>query len=108
MSDGLFDDLEELPHEEIEDKVKQLERDLRSLDDEFNSLRQDRRSQVDIVKSLRGAVGGIEEANSERRNLLREFHEIKKKADKKEIIDESTIYPTSGFCVRRMDDRHTL
>ena len=82
MSDGLFDDLEELPHEEIEDKVKQLERDLRSLDDEFNSLRQDRRSQVDIVKSLRGAVGGIEEANSERRNLLREFHEIKKKADK--------------------------
>lgn len=54
MSDGLFDDLEELPHEEIEDKVKQLERDLRSLDDEFNSLRQDRRSQVDIVKSLRG------------------------------------------------------
>ena len=38
MSDGLFDDLEELPHEEIEDKVKQLERDLRSLDDEFNLL----------------------------------------------------------------------
>ena len=37
MSDGLFDDLEELPHEEIEDKAKQLERDLRSLDDEFNS-----------------------------------------------------------------------
>ena len=82
MSDGLFDDLEELPHEEIEDKNKQLERDLRSLDDEFNSLRQDSRSTVVIVKSLRGAVGGIEEANSERRNLLREFHEIKKKADK--------------------------
>ena len=36
MKEGLFDDLEDLPHGEIEDKVKQLDRDLRSLDEEFN------------------------------------------------------------------------
>ena len=56
MSEGLFDDLEALPHVEIDEKSKQLERDLRSLDDEFNSLRQERRSQVEIVKSLRSAI----------------------------------------------------
>ena len=53
MSEGLFDDLEALPHVEIDEKSKQLERDLRSLDDEFNSLKQERRAQVEIVKSLR-------------------------------------------------------
>ena len=36
MNDGLFDDLEALPHAEIEDMVKQLDRDLRSLEEEFN------------------------------------------------------------------------
>ena len=35
MSDGLFDDLEELPHDEIEEMVKQLDRDLRSLEEDF-------------------------------------------------------------------------
>ena len=65
MSDGLFDDLEALPHEEIEEMVKQFDRELRSLDEEFNSLRQERRNQVEIVKSLRGAFDGIQEVNSE-------------------------------------------
>ena len=92
MKEGLFDDLEDLPHGEIEDKVKQLDRDLRSLDEEFNSLRQDRRSQVEIVKSLRGAFDGMEEVNSERRTLLRDFHEIKKKADKhRELRDRVNV-----------------
>ena len=92
MSDGLFDDLEALPHDEIEERVKQLERELRSLDEEFNSLRQERRNQVEIVKSLRGAFDGIQEVNSERRVLLSEFHEIKKKADKhRELRDRVNL-----------------
>ena len=110
MSDGLFDDLEELPYDEIEDKVKQLDRDLRSLEDEFHSLRQDRRSQVEIVKSLRGAVGGIEEANSERRNLLREFHEIKKKADKERTLRDRvnlSIPPPASVLEEWMTDTHS-
>ncbi|MFL2972041.1 MAG: hypothetical protein ACJZ4M_06715 [Candidatus Thalassarchaeaceae archaeon] len=110
MSDGLFDDLEELPYDEIEDKVKQLDRDLRSLEDEFHSLRQDRRSQVEIVKSLRGAVGGIEEASSERRNLLREFHEIKKKADKERTLRDRvnlSIPPPASVLEEWMTDTHS-
>ena len=110
MSDSLFDDLEELPHEEIEDKAKDLDRELRSLDDEFKSLRQDRRSQVDLVKSLREAVGGIEEANSERRSLLRNFHEIKKKADKERKLRDKvnkSIPPPTSVLEEWMTDTHS-
>ena len=110
MSDGLFDDLEALPHVEIDEKFKQLERDLRSLDDEFNSLKQERRSQVEIVKSLRSAVGGIEEADGERRNLLRDFHEIKKKADKERQLRDKvniSIPPPASVLEEWMADTYS-
>ena len=110
MSDGLFDDLEALPHVEIDEKSKQLERDLRSLDDEFNSLKQERRSQVEIVKSLRSAVGGIEEADGERRNLLRVFHEIKKKADKERQLRDKvniSIPPPASVLEEWMADTYS-
>ncbi len=86
MSEGLFNDLEEMPHEEIVERSAEFERLLRSLDEEFNSLRDERRNQVELVKSLRSAVGGMEEADSERRGLLKEFHVIKKKADSERTI----------------------
>tara|TARA_B100000902_G_scaffold5335_1_gene6965 strand:- start:27702 stop:28658 length:957 start_codon:yes stop_codon:yes gene_type:complete len=99
MSEGLFSDLEEIPHEDIQDRVKSLENQLRSLDNEFNELKKERRSQIDLVKSLREAVGGIEEANSERRNLLKKFHEIKKVADKersaRDKVNEAIPPPAS-------------
>lgn len=86
MSEGLFNDLEEMPREEIVERSAEFERLLRSLDEEFNSLRDERRNQVELVKSLRSAVGGMEEADSERRGLLKEFHVIKKKADSERTI----------------------
>ena len=81
MSDIDFSELETIPHEEIVERSSNQERKLRTLDDEFNTLKDDRREQIKIVKSLRAAIGGIEEANSERKGLLKEFHTIKKKAD---------------------------
>lgn len=110
MSDGLFDDLEALPHDEIEERGKQLERELRSLDEEFNSLRQERRNQVEIVKSLRGAFDGIQEVNSERRLLLNEFHEIKKKADKHRALRDKvnlSIPPPASVLEEWMADTHS-
>ena len=110
MSDGLFDDLEALPHDEIEERVKQLERELRSLDEEFNSLRQERRNQVEIVKSLRGAFDGIQEVNSERRALLSEFHEIKKKADKHRVLRDRvnlSIPPPASVLEEWMADTYS-
>ncbi len=110
MSDGLFDDLEALPHDEIEERGKQLERELRSLDEESNSLRQERRNQVEIVKSLRGAFDGIQEVNSERRMLLNEFHEIKKKADKHRALRDRvnlSIPPPASVLEEWMADTHS-
>ncbi len=110
MSDVLFDDLEALPHDEIEERGKQLERELRSLDEESNSLRQERRNQVEIVKSLRGAFDGIQEVNSERRLLLNEFHEIKKKADKHRALRDKvnlSIPPPASVLEEWMADTHS-
>ncbi len=110
MSDGLFDDLEALPHDEIEERGKQLERELRSLDEESNSLRQERRNQVEIVKSLRGAFDGIQEVNSERRLLLNEFHEIKKKADQHRALRDKvnlSIPPPASVLEEWMADTHS-
>ncbi len=99
MSEGLFTDLEEMPHEEIVERSAEIDRLLRSLDEEFNSLRDERRNQVELVKSLRNAVGSIEEADSERRGLLKEFHVIKKKADseraKRDEVNRSIPPPAS-------------
>jgi hypothetical protein len=81
MSDIDFSELETIPHEEIVERSANQERTIRTLDDEFNTLKDDRKEQIKIVKSLRAAIGGIEEANSERKGLLKEFHSIKKKAD---------------------------
>lgn len=110
MSDGLFDDLEALPHSDIEERAQDVDRQLRSLDDEFNSLRDDRRSQVDLVKSLRSAVGGIEEADSERRGLLKKFHSIKKEADKdRELRDRvnRSIPPPAAVLEEWLGDTYT-
>ncbi len=73
MSDIDFSELETIPHEEIVERSSNQERKLRTLDDEFNTLKDDRREQIKIVKSLRAAIGGIEEANSERKGLLKEL-----------------------------------
>ncbi len=82
MNETLFADLELLAHEEIEERCSDFNRELRSLEDEFYKLKDERKSQVELVQSLRVAVGGIEEANSERKTLLKRFHEVKRIADK--------------------------
>ena len=75
MNETLFADLELLAHEEIEERCSDFNRELRSLEDEFYKLKDERKSQVELVQSLWVAVGGIEEANSERKALLRRFHD---------------------------------
>ncbi len=110
MSDGLFEDLEALPHDEIEEKSADLDRQLRSLEDEFNSLKTDRRSQVDLVKSLRSAVGDIEEANSERKALLNQFHKVKKEADKNRQLRDrvnQSIPPPAAVLEEWLADTYT-
>ena len=77
-----FEDLEELDGHELQEMFGGLERQIRSLESQKKELREERGDLVGQVKILRGAVGQIEGANSERRGLLRKFHEIRKAADK--------------------------
>ncbi|MBK70266.1 MAG: hypothetical protein CMB53_02570 [Euryarchaeota archaeon] len=77
-----FEDLEDLDGHELQEMFGGLEREIRSLDSQKRELREERGDLVSQVKILRGAVGLIEGANSERRELLRKFHEVRKAADK--------------------------
>ena len=80
-TDNSFNDLEDLDGHEIQEKRSGLERELGSIEGEKSDLRSERMDLVNRVRILRGIVGKMEGANSERRELLRKFHEIKKEAD---------------------------
>ena len=59
MSEGLFDDLESIPHDEVEEKSSDLNRQLRSLEDEFNSLRHVRRFPYKRIGILQSSLKSI-------------------------------------------------
>ena len=81
IGDGSFQDLEELDGNQIHDFRSELERSLGSLEGERRDLRAERMDLVNRVRTLRNIVGEMEGANSERRGLLRQFHELRKSAD---------------------------
>tara|TARA_Y100000768_G_scaffold259528_2_gene197504 strand:+ start:7298 stop:8263 length:966 start_codon:yes stop_codon:yes gene_type:complete len=76
-----FNDLEDLDGHEVQEMRSRLERELGSIEGEKRDLRSERMDLVNRVRVLRGIVGKMEGANSERRELLRKFHEIRKDAD---------------------------
>jgi len=76
-----FDDLEEMDHSDIKEMRGDLERDLRSVERQHRELREERRDQVDLVRSLRSAVGEMKSADGARKGLLREFHSVRKSAE---------------------------
>ena len=85
MSEGInsnsFQDLENLDGNQVHDLRSELERGLGSLEGERRDLRAERMDLVNRVRVLRNIVGGMEGADSERRDLLRKFHEARKSAD---------------------------
>ena len=54
---GLFEDLEEMDHKDIDELKGDMERDLKSVNQQHRELREERRNQIDIVRPLRIAVG---------------------------------------------------
>ena len=79
--DGSFDDLEEMDHKDIDEMKGDLERELRSVERQHRELRDERRNQVDLVRSLRSAIGEMRSADGARKGLLREFHSARKLAE---------------------------
>lgn len=90
-----FTDLEDLDGHEVQEMRSGLERELGSIEGEKRDLRSERMDLVNRVRILRGIVGKMEGANSERRGLLREFHEIRKVADasRKKRDDVNRLIP---------------
>ena len=106
---SVFADLEEKDREEIEQTASDLEKQIRSIEDEYESLRSERKNQIEIVKSLRIEVGELEAVNDERRGLLKKFHEARKMAEKaKQKRDEvnRSIPPPSSILLEWMGETH--
>ena len=107
--EGFFSDLEEMSHKEIEQLLKNKEREIKIIEDEHNSLRNERRNQVEIVKSLRQAVGENEAISAERRELLKKFHQHRKSAEdarKKRDSVNLSIPPPSSILAEWMSETH--
>ena len=47
--EGIFSDLEELSHKEVKLLSNKIEREIRTIEDEHKSLRNERKNQVEIV-----------------------------------------------------------
>ncbi len=107
--EGIFSDLEEMSHKDVELLSKKIEREIRTIEEENMSLRNERRNQVEIVKSLRQAVGENEAISEERRDLLRKFHHSRKLAEearKKRDSVNLSIPPPSAILAEWMAETH--
>ena len=107
--DGIFSDLEEISHKEVKLLFKKIEREIRTIEDEHQSLRNERKNQVEIVKSLRQTVGENEAISDERRGLLKKFHQSRKFAEearKKRDSVNVSIPPPSSILSEWMAETH--
>ena len=73
-------DFHDLSADEMEAMIAEKKSTLRSLDSEKRDLQTERKEQVQIVKTLRSAVVGIEQSGTGRKKLLGEFHSMRKQA----------------------------
>ena len=107
--EGFFSDLEEISHKEVKLLSNKIEREIRTIEDEHKSLRNERKNQVEIVKSLRQTVGENEAISDERRALLKKFHQSRKLAEdarKKRDSVNVSIPPPSSILSEWMAETH--
>ena len=107
--EGIFSDLEEMSHKDVELLSKKIEREIRTIEEEHMSLRNEKRNQIEIVKSLRQALDENEAISEERRGLLRKFHQSRKLAEearKKRDSVNLSIPPPSTIIAEWMTETH--
>ena len=107
--EGIFSDLEEISHKDVKLLSNKIEREIRTIEDEHKSLRNERKNQVEIVKSLRQTVGENEAISDERRVLLKKFHQSRKLAEdarKKRDLVNVSIPPPSSILSEWMAETH--
>ena len=110
VSKGKWDDLEGMDEEDVGQLLIGKKRDMSTLDSEARGLRSERKDQVQIVKSLRSALGGFEEADIGRKSLLQEFHKSRKKSLKHKEQRDSVnrcVPPPSEILFEWLSDTHS-
>ncbi|MFQ3321281.1 MAG: hypothetical protein ACI9O1_000360 [Candidatus Thalassarchaeaceae archaeon] len=80
-SNETSDELENMDLSNIKSLKQELINQLEVGEELFRDLVEDRRNQIDIVKTLRNAVKEVESMDDGRRELLKEFHGFRKAAE---------------------------
>jgi hypothetical protein len=81
-------DLKNMEFEEIIILKREIHRDIESNEKRFEEYLEDRRNQIDIVKTLREMLKEVDSMDEERRELLNEFNGYRKKSEElKKIRD---------------------
>ena len=75
------DGIEDMDLSNIKSLKQDLINQLEVCEQQFRDLVEDRRNQIDIVKTLRNAVKEVESMDDGRRELLKEFHGFRKAAE---------------------------
>jgi hypothetical protein len=103
------DEIEDMDLSNIKSLKQDLINQLEACEQEFRDLVEDRRNQIDIVKTLRNALKEVESMDDGRRELLKEFHGFRKAAEiAKNLRDEvnKLIPPPSDILEKWIEKTH--
>ena len=101
--------LEEFDGIELQQLMRDQKRMLANMENERNELRAERKDQVEIVKSLRSALGKVQIADAGRKSLLKGFHRLRNAAEKEKNLRDSInkcIPPPSNILVEWLTETH--
>jgi|TARA_B110000967_G_scaffold206481_1_gene253338 hypothetical protein len=108
-SNETSDELENMDLSNIKSLKQELINQLEVGEQQFRDLVEDRRNQIDIVKTLRNAVKEVESMDDGRRELLKEFHGFRKAAEiAKDLRDKvnKLIPPPSDILEKWIEKSH--
>ena len=74
-------DFKDMEFEDIVGLKRELQREIESNESRFKEFLEDRRNQIDIVKTLREMMKEVDSMDEERKNLLSEFNKYRKRAE---------------------------
>ena len=103
------DEIEDMDLSNIKSLKQDLINQLEACEQEFRDLVEDRRNQIDIVKTLRNALNEVESMDDGRRELLKEFHGFRKAAEiAKNLRDKvnKLIPPPSDILEKWIEKSH--
>ena len=103
---GLFDDLLDLATHEIEEQLSDFRASIRALEQEHESLKNERASTITLVQSMRGIVQQSRGMSKERQKLLNQFRSFRdagrKMREERDVIN-SRVPPPIEVIEQRLE-----